>query len=116
MRKLLAKEKDVRKKFRALFTRFGKKVNYKGYSETTVLLTNITDTETNEIVTEHLWFAYTAGFEKAKIHEGALVEFEARIREYTKGYVNKKFGINNRKKDYKLSHPTKIRTVSSSSA
>lgn len=114
MRKRLANDKDERKKFRALFARFGKKVNYKGYSETTVLLTDITDAETNHIVTEHLWFAYTAGFEKANIREGMRIEFEARIKEYTKGYVNKKYGINNRKKDYKLSHPTKIRIISNS--
>ena len=98
-----------------MFTRFGKKVNYKGYSETTVLLSNITDIETNRVVTEHLWFAYTAGFEKAKIQEGVLIEFEARIKEYKKGYVNKKYGIDNQKKDFKLSHPTKIRTLISPS-
>lgn len=113
MRKLLAKEKGERKRFTALFTRFGKKVNYKGYSETTVLLNNITDTETNQVVADHLWFSYTAGFEKANIQEGALLEFDARIRQYTKGYVNKKYGINNRQKDFKLSHPTKIKTLSS---
>lgn len=111
MRKLLAKEDGERKKFRAVFTRFGKKVNYKGYSETTVLLTIIKDDETNELVADHIWFSYTSGFEKAGLSEGALIEFEARIKEYTKGYVNKQYGINNRKRDYKLSHPTKIKVI-----
>jgi hypothetical protein len=110
IRKKLAAENGERKKFRAIFTRFGKKVNYKGYSETTVLLTNIADVETGNVVADHLWFSYTAGFESANLKEGATVEFEARVKEYSKGYVNKRIGINNRRKDYKLSHPTKIRS------
>lgn len=111
MRKLLATEEGNRKKFTATFTRFGKKVNYKGYSETTVFLTNIVDTETNMRVSDHLWFTYTAGFEKAGLKEGCAIEFDARVKEYSKGYVNKKYGINNRKNDYKLSHPTKIKVI-----
>lgn len=112
MRKLLASEVENRKKFTAIFSRFGKKVNYKGYTEDTVLLTNIVDTETNARVTDHLWFACTSGFEKANLKEGCSIEFEARVKAYSKGYVNKKYGINQRKDDYKLSHPTRIRVVS----
>lgn len=108
IRKKLAAENGERKKFRATFARFGKKVNYKGHTETTVLLTNIADAETGDVMADHLWFAYTAGFENANLTEGATVEFEARVKAYAKGYVNKKIGINKRKKDYKLSHPTKI--------
>jgi hypothetical protein len=108
IRKKLAAEEGERKKFRATFARFGKKVNYKGYSETTVLLTNIADVETGKVMADHLWFTYTTGFEKAGLTEGVTIEFEARVKEYSKGYVNKRYGINNRKKDYKLSHPTKI--------
>jgi hypothetical protein len=58
-----------------------------------------------------LWFAYTAGFEKANLHEGARVEFEARVKAYSKGYVNSQVGINNRRQDYKLSHPAKINVI-----
>jgi hypothetical protein len=36
-----------------------KKTNYQGFGEETVLLKNIVDLESNKIVTEHLWFAYT---------------------------------------------------------
>jgi hypothetical protein len=111
MRKNLAGKVGERKKFRALFTRFGKKVNYNGYSETTVLLTTIIDTETNLMVTDHHWFAYTKGFEKVSLKEGLIIEFEARVKLYTKGYVNKKLAINNTQSDYKLSHPTNISVV-----
>ncbi len=77
----------------------------------TVLLNNIIDVESGKIVTDHLWFAYTAGFEKAGIKEGCEVEFEARVKAYNKGYVNKKIGVNNKRSDFKLSHPTKIKIL-----
>ncbi len=112
MRKNLADKVGLRKKFRAVFTRFGKKVNYNGYSDTTLLLTNIIETETNKQVSDHHWFAYTKGFEKASLKEGMIIEFEARVKVYTKGYVNKALNINNRQSDYKLSHPTNIQVLS----
>ncbi len=111
MRKELAEEKDTRKKFRATFERLGKKVNYKGYSEDTILLKNIIDTDKNQQVADHLWFSYTKGFEGIKLTQGVVLEFEARIKEYRKGYVNKGLKINSRKQDYKLSHPTKIKMI-----
>lgn len=111
IRKRLAAEEGLRKKFRAVFSRFGKKVNYQGYTDTTVLLVNVVDLETNSTVADHLWFTYTKGFENARITEGSTIEFEARVKEYSKGYLNRKYGINQRKQDYKLSHPTKIKLV-----
>jgi hypothetical protein len=111
MRKQLAPDEGQRKKFNATFSRFGKKVNYKGYSEITLLLTHVTDAETNTLVADHLWFSYTSGFEKAGLTEGCRIEFEARVKQYRKGYVNKRYGINSRKQDYKLSNPGRIKAV-----
>ena len=111
IRKRLKAQEGERKTFTASFTRFGKKTNYKGYSEMTVLLTDVTDTETQERVADHLWFSYTQGFEKAGIKEGNTVQFDARVKEYTKGYVNKQLQINQRKRDYKLSNPTRIKVL-----
>ncbi len=111
MRKELAKESGQRKKFKALFSRIGKKTNYKGYSEETILLKNIVDVETNKMVADHVWFSYTQGFEKVSLVEGTQIEFEARIKEYKKGYVNPRLNINNNTTDYKLSHPTKIKKL-----
>jgi hypothetical protein len=111
MRKLLAKDEGHRKKFKALFKRFGKKVNYRGYSEMTVLLASVTDHDTAQVVADHVWFAYTRGFEKAGIKEGEWIEFEARVKNYSKGYVNKALGIDKKKQDYKLSHPTRIKIL-----
>ncbi|NOT74206.1 MAG: hypothetical protein HOP08_04700 [Cyclobacteriaceae bacterium] len=114
MRKELAKSDGERKKFSGVFSRIGSKKNYKGYSEPTVLLTSIKDLETNTQVADHVWFSLTKGFEDAGLKEGkegAVVVFEARIKEYKKGYVNKAYKINQQKIDYKLSHPTKIKLM-----
>lgn len=108
MRKELAAEQDNRKKFRAIFERVGKKTNYKGYSEDTILLKNVIDLETNRVVADHLWFSYTKGFEAINLTAGTIIEFEARVKEYKKGYVNRSLNLNARKTDFKLSHPTKI--------
>lgn len=95
--------------------RFGKKINYNGYSEETILLKKIEDVASAEIVADHLWFTFSLAFQKAKITEGCTIEFDARVKDYTKGYVNKKIGINNRKKDFKLSNPSKIVVLPSNS-
>jgi hypothetical protein len=116
MRKHLEDKVGQRKKFKAVVNRFGKKVNYNGYTDITLLLTKIVDDEINTVVTEHQWFAYTKGFEKAQVKEGDTVEFEARVKTYKKGYVNRKLSINNRQSDYKLSHPTKIWVIKKSTA
>lgn len=111
MRKALEANQGNRKKFRATFERVGKKVNYKGYSEDTILLKNIIDVISNQQVADHLWFSYTKGFEAIDLKEGVVLEFEARVKEYSKGYVNRALKINDQKQDYKLSHPTKIKKM-----
>jgi hypothetical protein len=63
-------------------------------------------------VADHLWFNYTKGFQALGILvEGDVIEFYARVREYTKGYVNYREMIDEREIDYKLSYPTKFRKV-----
>lgn len=111
MRKRLESNKGARKKFHAVFSRFGKKVSFSGYSDQTVLLIDIRDAETQEKLADHVWFAYTRGFENIQLRPGARVEFEARIKEYKKGYVNRRYKINQRKLDYKLSYPTRITII-----
>lgn len=108
MRKALQKEEGERKKFYAFFERLGKKVSYLGHSEETILLRKIMDAESSNVVADHLWFTYSKSFQKANIEEGCQIEFEARIKKYRKGYVNKQYKIDNRQTDFKLSNPTKI--------
>ena len=111
MRRQLATREGQRKKFRAIFKKLGSKINYKGYSESTILLTDIVEADTDTRVSDHIWFSYTKGFEAVGLKTGSSVEFEARIKEYKKGYVNKHIRVNHQKIDYKLSHPTKIKLI-----
>lgn len=73
-----------------------------------MLVEAIVDAETNEIVCDHLWFSFTKGFEKLHLKKGDVLQFDARVKEYRKGYKNTALKINNIAHDYKLSHPTKI--------
>lgn len=111
MRRRLANTEGERKLFRATFSRVGKKTNYHGYSEDTLLLTNVVEVETNDVVADHVWFTYTKAFDKLMLKEGDRLEFEARVKEYRKGYVNDRLNINLSKKDFKLSYPTKIKVI-----
>ena len=108
MRKELARQAGERKKFCAVFVRFGKKVNYNGHSEDTLLLKGIVDLESQQVVADHVWFSYSKGFQKLRLEEGCHLTFEARVKKYVKGYVNRKYKLDFRKEDFKLSHPTKI--------
>ena len=116
MRKVLGSDAGIRKKFRATVSRFGKKTNYHGYSDQTILLVRVTDLETQKVVTDHVWFSYTKGFEKANLSPGVIVEFEARIKTYRKGYVNRKYQIDERRVDFKLSNPTRITVAGAQSS
>lgn len=102
---------ETRNTFYGTFVRFGIKNGYRG-TEKTVLLKDV-KTEDGVIVTDHLWFNFTKGFEKLNLEEGMVVKFDARVSEYIKGYrgyredVYCPISI-----DYRLSHPTKLSVVS----
>jgi hypothetical protein len=108
VRKKLQSREGQRKKFQAVFVRFGKKVNFRGLSEETILLKNIVDLEDNKLVSDHAWFNYTKAFQKVKLEPETRVEFEARVKQYSKGYVNRRYKIDHATTDYRLSHPSKI--------
>jgi hypothetical protein len=113
MRRLLKAHEHDRRRFSAVFERYGKKTNFHGYSEETLLLRKVIDIETNEIVADHLWFNDGKAFQQARLSPGVKIQFDARVKQYKKGYVNRAAGINQQKFDYKLSHPTKVSIVSS---
>lgn len=86
MREELAKLKGVRRKFRGTFDHYGTKSGWQGRSLRTLLLLNIEDCLTHQIVTDHLWFNETKGFAAANLQKGNVVSFYARVTEYRKGY------------------------------
>ena len=111
MRTALAKEEDKRKTFKAIFIRVGKKRNFKGFSEDTILLQQVMDVAENKLVADHVWFTYSKVFEASGIREGDVITFDARIKRYAKGYINKALGIKKQTTDFKLSHPTNVTIV-----
>jgi hypothetical protein len=108
MRKELKELEEQRDVFTGLFKKYGIKSNYRRPSTDTLLLINIRDNE-GTLITDHLWLNLTKGFEKlGPLKEGDRIQFEARVKKYKKGYVNRKIGIDQSSSDYKLSHPTKM--------
>jgi hypothetical protein len=115
MRKALKARNGVRTTFRGTFVRSGTKRGYTGKTLTTLLFKDITDADGN-VVSDHLWFNYTKGFEKLSPWQpGDIVEFDARVTCYTKGYAGYREDVCIERPleyDYKLSRPSRIVKVS----
>lgn len=91
--------------FSATFVRYGTKPAYKGAPLKTLLFRDVVLEGKN--VTDHIWFTDTKGFRSiGELHEGDVVQFDARVRPYFKGYLGD--GNEFQEMDYKLSHPTRI--------
>jgi hypothetical protein len=111
MREALREIEEERKTFSGIFVRFGFKNGW-NRPVPTVLLKEIRN-DNNEVVTDHLWFNLTKGFEKLDLQEGDIVQFDARVKSYVKGYFGHRYDVYKpRETDYKLSHPTKIQKIS----
>jgi len=111
LRKELKKEVGVRKTFTAVFNRYGNKNGWKGTTLVTLLFTDVRDN--GNLVADHIWFTKTKGF-SLDLKEGDKVQFDARVKEYLKGYKGYKIEAQIEKPleiDYKLSNPTKIKKV-----
>jgi hypothetical protein len=110
----LKKIVEVRGRFRGTFARMGSKHAYRGPDLPTVLLQTIIEVQTGRVVSDHLWMNYTEGFKAiAPLVEGDVIEFEARVKPYEKGYKGRREEVWKPVTiDYKLSHPTRIRKVS----
>jgi hypothetical protein len=87
-------------------------MGWTGASERTLLLKGVRFLGTDVEAADHIWFNETKGFQAlGTLEQGEIVEFDARVKEYRKGYWGNDWerqiehppGF-----DYKLSHPTKI--------
>jgi hypothetical protein len=109
MRKELEKIDGVRTRFTGIVAQFGKKENYRGRPSPTVMLKSVRK-GSGQFVTDHLWFVIGKRFEAIQLEIGDKIQFDARVKEYTKGYKGYR-DIDDEKPietDYKLSHPTNI--------
>lgn len=110
MRKELAKINGIRSRFEAIFVRFGSKTNYKGYPESTVLFSEIKSLNDGKILADHVWFTCGKRLDALHLCEGDIVQFDARVTSYIKGYRGYRDDVYDApiEKDYRLSFPTKL--------
>lgn len=114
VREKLARLNGVRCGFQAVFVRFGLKSGYKGGPVTTILLKDIVKVGSGEVVTDHLWFTQGKRFEALDLKKGDVVQFDARVTEYNKGYRGRYEDDYNYKpveRDYRLSFPSRLTKV-----
>jgi hypothetical protein len=84
------------------------KNGYKGRLSQTVLLVDIIDiANPNETLTDHLWFNFTEEFKHLNLKSGDILEFNARVALYKKGYSDDSED-NPKRIDYHLTYPRKI--------
>ena len=85
-------------RIQAKVERFSSRFGWKGAKEPTVLLKDITDLATGEVLTDHMWFR--TGRWSASFRVGDIVSFDARVARYTKA--------KGRKFDWHMGRPTKV--------
>ena len=109
MRKELGKIENRRTRFTCEFVRYGKKRAYKGPPILTLLFKDIKN-ELGQIMTDHIWFVTNKGFQQFELTAGDVVSFDARVKQYWKGYqgIGYDGDEGTRTKDFKLSNPTNI--------
>ena len=99
-----------RLRFEARVERFGTKSAYRGPDVLTLMLRDVIRHDTRELVTSHLWF--TAGKWSSDLKEGDLIEFDARVTEYAKGYRGRREDVlSDVTLDYHLARPTRVVVV-----
>ncbi len=108
MRKELGKHQDKRLVFTASVDRYGTKRNWHGFTEKTILLKDVRFKEGNGLATDHIWFTVGKTIEALGLKEKDKIQFEARVGEYEKGYINFRGLIDESIFDYKLNRPTKF--------
>jgi hypothetical protein len=103
MRKKLGELNEERFRIRAKVGDFGLRPAYRGPPLETVLLVNVRKVENDAFLTDHLWL--TKGVWSYGIQVGDVIEFNARVKPYWKGYYKDE-------KDYKVANPTGVAIVS----
>jgi len=95
--------------FKGIFERYGIKSGYKG-EEPTILLRQVRLIPTEQLLTDHLWFNLTKGFQRlGQLERGDVIHFNGRVNSYVKGYRGHQLNLfSELSLDYQLSWPTKV--------
>ena len=113
MRQERERRDGERATFHGTFVRFGSKRGWVG-DLPTVLFQDIR-TPTGEPICDHVWMNLTKGTAALDLQIGDVVQFDARVLEYEKGYKGRRDDVYDApiSIDYKLSHPTRLVKVAS---
>lgn len=111
MRRALKQLNGERRRFTGTFVRLGKKNGWKGITLTTLPLKDIKDAF-GKIVCDHIWFNMTKEFGNLVLKEGTVIGFDARVKEYYKGYRGYREDIDKPvERDFRLANPTKVQVI-----
>ena len=102
MRTTLRQLCGQRLRFRATVGRSGTASGWKGSVTDTVLIHDVRTASEDQQVTDHLWFK--CGVWSRTLQEGCIIEFDARVGWYRKGYYHDQI-------DYHLTRPTRLEFV-----
>jgi hypothetical protein len=108
MRAELEKLEGERRRFRAVVADFGVGRNTK--RKETILLVDVRRADELEtVVADHLWLKKGGSFRTVVV--GDIIEFDAEVEWYEKGYLNFQQGIDETTVDYRLSKPSNVRVI-----
>jgi len=108
MRTELGKLEGERRRFRAVVQEFG--VGRSSKRKETILLVEVRRTDDLEaVVADHLWLKKGGQFRGVSL--GDVIEFDAQVEPYEKGYLNFRWGIDETTVDYRLSSLSNVRII-----
>ena len=114
MRKELKKLDGQRDVFIGTFVREGLKNAFKGGVLPTLLFQEVQRVSDKKLMCDHLWLNKTKALAALDLSAGMQIEFAARVKQYSKGYLGKKEDLKKEvKQDFKLSHPTQVKVLGS---
>ena len=101
---------DKRYTFTAIVEKFSLKNGFRNLPLRTILLTEVRYEE--KLVTDHVWLTCGRRIYSAILMPGDLIQLDARIKEYEKGYKGRREDVYKPiSRDYCLSYPTKIKVL-----
>ena len=111
--RLKALKNKKRPTFSATFQRFGRSKNNAGEQFETALLINVR--YKGKIIASHIWITEVKQLKKLNPQKGDVIQFEATISCYLRGYLGKDQSRNHSKRielDYDLIHLSTFRIIS----
>lgn len=112
MREKLKRLVGERLRVRATVIQYGEKKTAGGSYRRMICLGPVLQLPPGKEVADHVWLRAGPIVAGLHLHPGDVVEFDASVAQYWKGYVNQAKRIDERKIDYKLIFPANYEVIS----